>query len=89
MLNVSKDRTASFIHEEVTRELHIDDLITPKSEFGSKELSKKMRHLNFGPNIEHINVWNKDRTVLWSDEESLIVKSLKKNMHLRETMKEF
>ncbi len=83
MLNVSKDRTASFIHEEVTRELHIDDLITPKSEFGSKELSKKMRHLNFGPNIEHINVWNKDRTVLWSDEESLIGQRYPDNNELK------
>jgi hypothetical protein len=72
MLAISKEQTALFVQAEVTRELQIDDIITPKTGAEYKEYFKLMKHLNFGPNIEQVTIWNKDQTVLWSDEESLI-----------------
>jgi signal transduction histidine kinase/CheY-like chemotaxis protein len=83
MLAISKEQTALFVQAEVTRELQIDDLITPKTGTEYKKYFKIMKHLNFGPNIEQVTIWNKDQTVLWSDEESLIGQHFPGNNELK------
>jgi signal transduction histidine kinase len=83
MLAISKEQTALFVQAEVTRELQIDDLITPKTGTEYKKYFKIMKHLNFGPNIEQVTIWNKDQTVLWSDEESLVGQHFPGNNELK------
>ncbi len=83
ILDRSKKVTAIIVSEEVQKELADTDLITPKmgSEFDA--FAERVKHLNLGPDIVRIKVWNKGQVVVWSDEKRLVGQRFPDNEELK------
>lgn len=86
MLMRSNQITVSIILEEVRNEFVADDLITPKIGSDYDAFTKRVKHLSFGPNIERIKIWNKDKVVVWSDNKKLVGQRFPDNKDLDEAL---
>lgn len=86
MLQRSEQLVASIVSDEVRNEFAAADLVTPKLGSEYDVFSDKMSHLSFGPDIVRVKIWNRDRVVVWSDEEQLVGQSFPDNDDLGEAL---
>ena len=86
MLERSKQLIANTVSEEVKKEFAGSELFTPKAGSDYQDLSAKIKHLTFGPNIERIKIWNKDQIVVWSDDIRLVGQRFLNNEELNEAL---
>lgn len=86
LLTRTKLLIAGNVSEEMKKELQNADLVTPK--FGSDyhAFSKRLQHLSVGPNVERIKLWNKDRVVVWSDDQRLVGQRFTDNEELNRAL---
>ncbi len=77
--------TANFVSAEVKNKFIASDLITPKYGSDYYTFLEITEHLNLGPNIERIKVWN-GNLVIWSDDEQLVGQSFLDNEELSEAL---
>lgn len=85
MLLRSKQLTARIVADEVAKEFGLAELISPKVK-EDKAFLKKLKQLTFGPDVERIKIWNKDRVVVWSDKKELIGQRFPDNRELNEAL---
>lgn len=86
MLLRSKQITAEFVREEIKKELTMDDITVPKLGSSYDKFSKMVSHLNLGPSIKRVKIWNSDRTIVWSDIKRLVGQQFPGNSRLNEAL---
>jgi signal transduction histidine kinase len=84
-LSRSKQLTAKIVADEAVKEFGREELISPKLKKDEAFL-KKLGHLTFGPDVERIKIWNRDRVVVWSDKNELIGRRFPDNKELNEAL---
>lgn len=72
MVARTKELSAKFISAEVEKEFRGKAFMLAGGESGREKMAETVRHLNLGPNVVRIKIWNKEQVVLWSDDERLI-----------------
>lgn len=87
MIESTKELTAQHVAAEVEREFKsIDELLRPKVGADYGVFTAKVEHLNLGPNVERVKIWNKDSCVVWSDEERIVGRSFPDNEELEKAL---
>lgn len=86
MLDRSRQLSAEYIANVVTREFSPADLVTPRLAEDYDVFSKKVSRLVFGPHVLRVKFWNKKRQVVWSDDMRLVGKSFSDNHELEESL---
>ncbi len=86
MLMWSKQMAASIVSDEVKKEFTVADFVTPKTGPDYDVFSERMGRLSFGPEVERIKVWNRDKVIVWSDEQQLVGQRFPDNEELIEAL---
>ncbi len=86
MVARSEQLTASFVIDEVKKEFSEDDFTVPKSNSNYDAFSETVQHINFGPGVIRIKIWNKDHTVVWSDEKQIVGERFPDNEELKQAL---
>ncbi len=82
----SKQITAQFVRDEIESEFALAELTTPKLGSDYDDFSEKVSHINLGPQVERIKIWNTDQVVVWSDENRLVGHRFPDNARLTEAL---
>jgi hypothetical protein len=86
MLLRSKQITAQLVHNEIESEFAMAELTTPKLGSDYDDFSEKVNHINLGPQVKRIKIWNTDQVVVWSDENRLVGYQFPDNKRLTEAL---
>ncbi len=86
MLMRSQEITANIISKAVRNEFTVAELINPKTGPDYDVFAEKAAHLSLGPDIVQFNIWNKDMTIVWSNERELVGKRFPDNEELIEAL---
>jgi two-component system cell cycle sensor histidine kinase/response regulator CckA len=86
MLARTEELSAQFVSVEVEREFRGKDLFGADREVSGEEWAGIVRHLNLGPNLVGIRIWNRDHVVLWSDDDRLIGRRFPDDKDLKEAL---
>jgi PAS domain S-box-containing protein len=87
MLMIARRTTANFVHDEVKRENFFATLDSMGSLADYIAVSNKVKHFYLGPDIVRIKIWDKDRTVRWSDDINLVGRRFLDNEQLEEALR--
>ncbi len=87
MLARSRQLTAEFILQVVTREFLPEDLSTPRNGNDYELFSRKVSQRVLGSGIIRAKVWNMDRQIVWSDDRRLVGQRFTDNDELGEALK--
>ncbi len=64
--------TADIVNKNVIKHFKPSELTSVKRGNQYKKFSHKIGHLTLGPHILQIKIWNRDMTVVWSDDKDLV-----------------
>ncbi len=78
----AKAQTAKIVQEEVSKEFVPEELANP-----APQIASRLQHLNYGPDVVRVKVWNRDYVVVWSDDQRLIGQRFPDNEELAEALR--
>ncbi len=86
MVHGSVDETADLIRQNVIKHFSLDELAGPKTGDDYRNFKEEIEHLSLGSDIEKIEIWNKDKVVVWASDRDDVGKHFTDNKGLLEAL---
>ncbi|MBF0327837.1 MAG: PAS domain S-box protein [Nitrospirae bacterium] len=86
-LDRAKKLTATIVAALIKDEFKPEEIAEPMVGDAYEKISKRIRHLYFGPDVIRLKIWNRESVVVWSDNPKIVGKAFPDNRDLMEALK--
>jgi putative nucleotidyltransferase with HDIG domain/PAS domain S-box-containing protein len=84
MLNRAIKESSDIVYHNAIKHFEKDELLEPKLGDDYDDFFEEIEHLSLGPDIESVEIWNRNMIVVWSNDRDHVGKSFPQNENLQE-----